>query len=40
MKIAPMARRRKIVAFDEIDIFFNDKVGVLLTKSKAMKIVK
>ncbi len=30
----------KTVVFGEIDIFFNDKVGILLTNKKAIKTVK
>ena len=36
----PATNNRKIVAFDEMDIFFKDGVGILLTKSKAIKIVR
>ena len=35
-----MDNNKKIVALDEIDIFFSESVGILLTKSKAIKIVK
>ena len=40
MKIKPAASRRKIVVFDEIDIFLNDSVGILLTNKSAIRIVK
>ena len=40
MKIIPIDNNKKTVVFDEIDILFKDKVGILLTKSKAIKIVK
>ena len=40
MKIKPAASRRKIVVFDEIDIFLNDSVGILLTNKSATRIVK
>ena len=36
----PATNNRKIVAFDEMDIFFKDGVGILLTKSKAMRTVR
>ena len=36
----PATNSRKIVAFDEMDIFFKDGVGILLTKSKAMRTVR
>ena len=36
----PAPSKRKIVAFDEMDILFKDGVGILLTKSKAMKTVR
>ena len=36
----PTINNRKIVAFDEMDIFFKDGVGILLTKSKAIKTVR
>ena len=35
-----MDKSKKIVALDEIDIFFSERVGILLTNSKAIKIVK
>ena len=40
MKITPADKSKKIVVFDEIDIFFKESVGILLTRSKAIKIVK
>ena len=36
----PATNSRKIVAFEEMDIFFKDGVGILLTKSKAIKTVR
>ena len=36
----PIANSRKIVAFDEMDILFKDGVGILLTKSKAIRTVR
>ena len=36
----PATNNRKIVAFDEMDIFFKDGVGILLTKSKAIRTVR
>ena len=40
INIIPIPNKIKAVAFGEIDIFFNDKVGILLTNKKATKIVK
>ena len=40
MKKSPMPKRRKIVVLGEIEIFFKDKVGILLTNNIATKIVK
>ena len=40
IKITPIANKIKIVAPGEIDIFFKDKVGTLLTSKIATKIVK
>ena len=36
----PAPSKRKIVAFDEMDILFKDGVGILLTKSKAIRTVR
>ena len=36
----PTTNSKKIVAFDEMDIFFKDGVGILLTKSKAIRTVR
>ena len=36
----PIANNINTVVFGEIDIFFKDKVGILLTNKKATKIVK
>ena len=35
-----MPKSKKIVVFGEIDIFFNEGVGILLTNNKAIKIVR
>ncbi len=35
-----MPNKIKTVAFGEIDIFFKDKVGILLTNKMAIKTVK
>ena len=40
MKIIPIPNRMKTVDLGDIDIFFNDKVGNLLTNKKATKNVK
>ena len=40
MIIVPIPSKIKTVAFGEIDIFLNDKVGILLTRSIATKTVK
>ena len=40
MKVIPTVNKRKIVVLEEVDIFFNESVGVLLTKRKAMNKVK
>ena len=36
----PIPNKIKTVDFGEIEIFFNDKVGTLLTSKMAIKIVK
>ena len=36
----PTANNKNIVALDEIEIFLNESVGILLTKSTAIIIVK
>ena len=38
--MSPTTNNRKIVAFDEMDILFKDGVGILLTKSKAIRTVR
>ena len=40
IKIIPIERSKNTVVFDEIDIFFNEGVGILLTNNNAMKIVR
>ena len=35
-----MPNNKKTVPFGEMDIFFKDKVGILLTNKMAIKIVK
>ena len=40
INIVPIPNKIKTVVFGEIDIFFNDKVGNLLTNKIAMKTVK
>ena len=40
MKIIAADRSKNIVVFGEIDIFFSEGVGTLLTNIKAMKIVR
>ena len=40
MIIVPIPNKIKTVVLGEIDIFFNDKVGILLTNKKATKTVK
>ena len=40
IKITPMPSKIKTVVLGEIDIFFRDKVGILLTNKTAIKIVK
>ena len=39
-KIIPADNSKNMVVFGEIDIFFNEGVGILLTNIKAVKIVR
>ena len=40
IKTTPIPNNKKTVALGEIAIFFNDKVGILLTNKNAISIVK
>ena len=40
MKIIPAESNKKTVVLDDIDIFFKESVGILLTNNKAIKIVR
>ena len=40
IKINPIPNNKKTVAFEEIEIFFKDKVGILLTSKNAINTVK
>ena len=40
MKIIPTVNNKNTVVFDDIDIFFKERVGILLTNNKAIKIVR
>tara|TARA_B110000211_G_scaffold143402_1_gene163686 strand:- start:31 stop:294 length:264 start_codon:yes stop_codon:yes gene_type:complete len=39
-KVIPKLNKIKIVNFDDIEIFFNEKVGILLIKENATTIVR
>ena len=40
MKIIPTVSSKNTVVLDEMEIFLNDRVGILLPKRKAIKNVK
>ena len=40
MKIIPAVSSKKTVVLDDIDIFFKEGVGILLTNNKAIKTVR